>query len=103
MELQGVYPEFREREVGLLAVSMDGQRDALNMAILTGAEFPILSDEDGRVAKAYGVYDLMGDGMATPSVFVVNHDGVILWRYIGNSVSDRPSVEEILLRSEPSQ
>lgn len=102
MELQGAYPEFRQREVGLLAISMDGQRDALNMAVLTGAEFPILSDKDGLVAKEYGVYNLLGDGVATPSVFVLNQDGVILWSYIGNSVSDRPSAEDILLRSELS-
>ena len=66
------------------------------MAELTGAGFPILSDEDAEVARDYGVYNLLNDSLATPSVFIVTHGGRIEWRYVGKDVSDRPEPDEIL-------
>ena len=70
--------------------------DARNMAELTAAGFPILSDEDGAVARDYGVYNLLNDGVAAPSAFIIDPERRIVWRFTGESISDRPAVEEIL-------
>ena len=66
-----MYPEFLERNVSLVAISTDDIADALKMVELTGAEFAILSDKDAEVAKDYGVYNLLRDGVATPSAVIV--------------------------------
>ena len=48
------------------------------------------------MADAYGVYNLLGDGVATPAVFIIDQSGQIVWSYVGQSASDRPSVQTIL-------
>ena len=89
-------PEFLKRNVSLAAISTDDTADALKMMELTGAEFAILSDQDAAVAKDYGVYNLLRDGVATPSTVIVSPEGDIKWQYVGRSVADRPTPDEIL-------
>ncbi len=91
-----MYPEFLKRNVSLAAISTDDTADALKMMELTGAEFAILSDKDAEVAKAYGVYNLLRDGVATPSAVIVSPESDIEWKYVGESISDRPPPDAIL-------
>ena len=48
-----------------------------------GITFTVLSDADHEVSQLYGVYDLLGDELATPAVFIIDTDGTILWSQIG--------------------
>ena len=48
------------------------------------------------MVREYAVYNLWEDGMATPSTFVLDRTGKIRWQYIGKTVYDRPSNEEII-------
>ena len=91
-----MYPEFLKRNASLAAISTDDTADALKMVELTGAEFAILSDKDAEVAKNYGVYNLLHDGLATPSAVIVSPKGYIEWQYVGESIADRPTPDEIL-------
>ena len=91
-----MYPEFLKRNVSLAAISTDNTADALEMMELTGAEFPILSDKGAEVAKDYGVYNLLNDGVASPSAVIVSPGGDIEWQYVGRSISDRPTPDQIL-------
>ena len=96
MELQEAYPQFRELDVEVVALSVDDVSDAAEMVDLVGAEYPVLADADTAVARAYGVYDLLGDGVAAPAVFIVDGDGDVRSWYIGQNIADRPSAQEIL-------
>ena len=60
------------------------------------ADYPILADVDHAVADAYGVFNLLGDGVATPSVFVIDPAGRIVWSYVGKDANDRPSPADVL-------
>ncbi len=62
----------------------------------TGATYPLLADPGHQVAEAYGVYNLLGDNLAAPSVFVIGEDGSIVWHYVGHKASDRPAIQRIL-------
>jgi peroxiredoxin len=84
--------------VEVVAISMDETEDAASMAELVGAEYPVLSDPGGSVVRAYGVYDLLGDGVAAPAVFIVGKDRAIQWQQVGGDIADRPSATQILLR-----
>ena len=46
--------------------------------------------------EAYGVYDLLGDGLATASTFLIDKQGVTRWKYVARGISDRPSESEVL-------
>jgi peroxiredoxin Q/BCP len=57
--------------------------------------FPILSDPEGRVIKEYGVWSDGEGGIAKPSLFLVEPDGSVVFRYVGEDFADRPTDEEL--------
>ena len=80
----------------VLAISTDDLSGAKKVASLIGIPFPILYNKDADVVKAYGVYDLLGDGLATPSTFIIDKQGVIRWKRVGSRVGDRPPASKVL-------
>ncbi len=70
--------------------SVDGARKT------TGATYPMLADPEHQAAGAYGVYNLLGDKLAAPSVFIIGEDGRIVWNYVGESSGDRPDAQTVL-------
>ena len=66
------------------------------MADRTGVQFPILYDPTADVVEKFGVYDLLNDGLATPSTFIIDKRGVIRWKYVGKNIYDRPSAEDVI-------
>lgn len=66
------------------------------MRDLVQAGFPILADADHAVAETYGVFNRLNDGVAAPSIFVIDRAGRIVWSYIGKTADDRPSPDMIL-------
>jgi len=47
------------------------------------------------VIQAYGVA-MEGKDIAVPATFVIDTDKSILWKYVGENMTDRPPEEEIL-------
>ena len=80
----------------IVAVSVEEAAIGRHVSELLGLQYPVLSDVEHKVVNLYGVYNLLGDSLATPSVFLIDVEGVIRWEYIGVSTSDRPSNEMIL-------
>jgi len=95
VELQQRYGEFQARGAEVIALAVAPREAVEGVRSAIGASFPILADPEHRAAELYGVYNLLGDGLAAPSVFVVQ-DGRILWAYVGQNSADRPPVDEIL-------
>ena len=96
MDLHSNYQQFQERQAEIIALAVQDVAQAQNMVQITGVSYPILADPDHRVADAYKVYNLLGDGLATPAVFIIDRAGQIVWSYIGQNVNDRPSSQTIL-------
>ena len=96
VELQKNYQEFTARQVEIVALSRDENADVVAMKNEVNAGFPILSDPDAAIMKLYGVYNLLGDEIAAPSVFILDHAGNMRTSYIGKSAGDRPTAESIL-------
>ena len=46
--------------------------------------------------KAYGVFDLLGDGLSAPATFIIDKDGVIRWKQVGRAIGDRPATSKVL-------
>ncbi len=84
--------------MSVAAISVDDARGAAGMAQLVGAEFPVLADPTRRTAMAYGVFDLLGDGVAAPSVFAIDPDRTVRWAYVGRGAGDRLVSADILAR-----
>jgi peroxiredoxin len=96
VDLHSRYQDFQARNTEVVALAVHDRARAGAVAQVTGAPFPILADPDHTAAEAYGVYNLLGDGIATASVFIIDSSGNVVWSYVGQSASDRPGVEAIL-------
>ena len=90
------YPQFQERNVALVAISVDDRTYAFQMADLVEAEYPVLADATHYVAETYGVYDLLNDRVAAPATFIIRSDGGIAWKHIAENITDRPTSSDIL-------
>lgn len=67
------------------------------MAQTTGAAYQILSDTDRKVITSYGILNKAErDGIAHPSVFIVDKEGRIKYIYVGANPTDRPPDETIV-------
>ncbi len=94
--MQADYADFQGFNAEILAISVEDPTSGQHVSDLLDLQYPVLSDADHRVTDRYGVYDLLGDSLATPSVFIIDLEGIIEWEYVGQSTTDRPSNETIL-------
>jgi peroxiredoxin len=98
VELQRDYGAFQNAgaEVVALAVAPLASVNAARQTV--NAAYPMLADPNHQVAEAYGVYDLLGDRVAAPSVFIIDANGTVVWRHVGRNATDRPNAQEVLGR-----
>ena len=76
---------------------MDDFQGAGTMIANSGATFPVLyTTKSQEVPSEYNVYDLHNDGVAAPSVFIIDKDGNIAYKYIGKDIADRPDTAILL-------
>ncbi len=78
----------------LLAISLDAPEDSRSFAADLGIWFPLLSDADGAVSRAYA--GMSSDAAALPGVTVIGRDGRIAYRNIASVKDDRVSTPELL-------
>ena len=71
------HPVIAEAGASLLALSTDSEEAQRAFAAELAAPFPLLSDPDGRIASAYGVYDPT-ERRAHRAVFVISPDQRVL-------------------------
>jgi peroxiredoxin len=89
----------------ILAIAID-DRDQLGQMIQRVAEddgrlleFPLLSDPDHAVIARYGLLnqaDPQARPIPHPTVFVIDRDGVVRWKFIEINYRIRPTNEDIL-------
>ena len=95
--MQSRYDEIVERGAEVLAVSMDNLNGAESLASRVGITFPVLyTSNESAIPMAYNVFDRLNDGLATPSVFIIDTAGRIVWHKIGRSKTDRVSGSTVL-------
>jgi peroxiredoxin len=58
--------------------------------------FPLLSDPDSRVIGRYGLLNPDGRGWPHPTVFLIDRDGVVRWRFMEVDYRMRATNQDIL-------
>ncbi len=90
-----------------MAIAGQNVTEAISTSVMVNRPNTIISflaDVDSAVAKSYHVFGLPynpAEGEPNivsnfPSVFILGPDRKIIWKYIGKTDHDRPSVVEIL-------
>ena len=55
----------------------------------------LISDSKKRVIKRYGVLHPR-EGIARPSVFIIDKSGVVRYVYVGRHAGDRPPIQQVI-------
>ena len=88
MELQNNYEQIAAQNAEVVAVSTDNLDGAKWAIESLGVPFTVLYDITADVPKAYDVFNLYGDGLATGSAFVIDTNGLVRWSQIYSGVHD---------------
>lgn len=85
-EFRDEWPAYDDLEVPVIGISIDPVEDLARFAAEEDLPFDLLSDADGSVARAYGVYDSgTHDGeayeIAERATVLIEPDGTIAERY----------------------
>ncbi|EED32769.1 antioxidant, AhpC/Tsa family [gamma proteobacterium NOR5-3] len=87
--------EIRKFDVSYFMASTDPVEKNAEFADDTGADFPLLSDPDGEVATAYGVFTM---GFAKRHTYYIDVDGVI--SHIDTAVRPSTSAQDMIANLE---
>jgi len=79
----------------VIAISADSPADGQKLATELNITFPILSDVYKNFIKQYGVLHPT-EGIARPSMFIVDKQGKVSWKYVGSEANDRPPIDTVL-------
>lgn len=97
-EFRDVMNEFSSVDAQVLGVSVDSRFALKAFAEQNKIEYPLLSDFNKQVSKEYGVQyeNFLGlMGVAKRSVFVIDRDGTIRYRWVTEDAKVKPEVAEI--------
>lgn len=79
--------KFRKSNAQVLGISVDSIADQKEFARQNKADFPLLSDSKGEVARLYGVLN-KENGLANRATLVVDAQGKIISIELGRSAID---------------
>ncbi len=74
---------------------MDDPKDSEKLRGEHGVEFPLLSDAKLETIRAFGL-EHGGKDMSIPATYVIDKKGVVRYRYLGESVPDRPALNDVI-------
>ena len=102
MELEQNREALTRRGYGIAAISYDTLATLKHFAGRRNIGFPLLSDQESRVIRAFGIFNESvpegntARGVPHPGLFVVDADGVVTARYFEDDYRERFTVAAIL-------
>jgi peroxiredoxin len=117
--LQGVLPEIKKLNAGLIAISPELPDGSLTTQENNALGFPVLSDQGNEVAKQFGLvfeldaelvpmfkenfnWDLIAINgtekveLPMPATYVVDREGIVQFAFVNSDYTQRAEPEEIL-------
>lgn len=89
------WPRFEEAGLQVAGISVDEVEKNAAMVEKLILPFPLLSDPEGRVIKAWGVWNEGEGGLAKPALFLVRPDRTAAYSYLGKDYADRPPDDDL--------
>jgi peroxiredoxin len=89
------WDRFTGSGLELAGISVDPVANNAAMVDKLLLPFPLLSDPEGEVIRRYGMWNEGEGGIAKPSVFLVQPDRSLTFRYVGEDFADRPTDDEL--------
>ena len=82
-ELQHQLNRFQDREVSIVALSVDPAPESVAMVERLGLDFAVASDEEQRVIRQFRVQNPDTQELALHAVYIVDGRGEIYYRKVG--------------------
>ena len=85
MELRDASPQIQRDGARIVAVSTDPFALSRSVAQMLDRSFPILWDQNGRLGRAFGIYDLPEMSMGPVdrhAIFIISATGRVLWKRV---------------------
>ncbi|MGE0201347.1 MAG: peroxiredoxin family protein [Candidatus Melainabacteria bacterium] len=95
--IQSRISDFRKAKTEIIAISADDMTHAMTTLGEHGLTFPVAADPKKTVIRRYGVANVTRNGMAWPSVFIVDTRGIVRTAY-ADANGNRLQAADILLR-----
>jgi AhpC/TSA family/Disulphide bond corrector protein DsbC len=101
--LQAHYDKIQAAGLGLAAISYDSPAVLQTFAARRNITFPLLSDADSKIIRAYGILNSSVDktspsyGIPYPGIYVLNKDGTVKAKYFGDDYRERQTAAVILM------
>lgn len=99
MELQQAKPEFEAKGIHVASITYDSVAILKEFADRKGITYPMLSDANSKIIRAFGILNPEGKGFAAgipyPGIYYISPDGVIQKRYFESQYSDRFTPNDI--------
>jgi peroxiredoxin len=90
--------EFEELNAKIFGISVDSIFSHKAWSKNLGLEFPLLSDFNKEVSRLYDVLheEILGlKGISKRSVFIIDNDGIIRYKWVSEDPSQLPNIGEI--------
>jgi len=88
--------EFAKFGLQILGVSKNSVAQHVEFAEKYGFPFPLLSDPGSQVARAFGCTTFLMLGRPSRAVFILNRQGMVLYRYVEPTSLTRRGAEELV-------
>ena len=106
-EIAARYDEFRERNTAVVSVLPEPKERAAEWAANYDLPFPVVADPDTETADRFGqpvrfgflgeLHDLLGRMPLAVIIDLRGEEPRLAYSHVGNSPSDRPTIEGLLL------
>lgn len=93
-ELKTMYDRIAYQDSEVIAISNEGQEDAIKVVNDLGLSFPVISDRENKIIDDYGIYDVDTD-TAYPALFIIDKTGIVRFKKLVESIEDRVMGEDI--------
>ena len=93
--MQKNYDNIKDKGAEVIAISNDTVDEVKETVEDLRLTFTVLSDDDIEAISAYNVNDPEAPGVAVPSTFIIELDGVIVWKSL-DTVEERVATTKIL-------
>ncbi len=95
VEFQRFSENIHRFQTEIIAISADNALEMNKTTRELGIRYLLISDAKKRIIKGFGVLHPR-EGIARPSTFIIDKNGVVRYAHVGKYPSDRPSVQQMM-------
>ena len=92
-DIQNLFPELKDYNIQLLALSPDDAEDSQDLAERFEQPYVFLSDTGLKVTDAYGIR--RDEKLPHPAIVLIDKQGNVVWYYVGENYKQRPSASQL--------